>query len=226
MLDSLLTSTAQTTGLSLQAIVISLLAALVSGFAISQLYIHTNGQSHSSHLATTLVFLPAVLSVVIMLVGNNVATAFSLAGLFTIIRFRSAPGSSKDILFILFCVGAGLAYGLGLYGYGVLFTLVMAAVLASLTKTGYGTAAHQLQLKIVTPDDMNSQETFGRILGQHCSSFALERIGTKDLGSVYELVYAVSLNQDSGHKQLIDEIRRHNGNMNISLANRPSNYEF
>ena len=226
MLDSILNTTSQATGLSLQAVVISLLLAVVSGIAISQLYIRTNGQSHSSHLAMTLVFLPAVLSVVIMLVGDNVATAFSLAGLFTIIRFRSAPGSSKDILFILFCVGAGLAYGLGLYGYGLLFTILMGIVLAALTAFHYGATAHQLQLKIVTPDDMNSQDTFAKVLEKSCSSFALERIGTKDLGSVYELVYAVSLTDDTNHKQLIDEIRRHNGNMNISLANRPSNYEF
>lgn len=226
MLDSILNTTSQTTGLSMQAIIASLLMAIVSGFVISQLYIRTNGQSHSSHLATTLVFLPSVLSVVIMLVGDNVATAFSLAGLFTIIRFRSAPGSSKDILFILFCVGAGLAYGLGLSGYGLLFTVAMAIVLMGLTAFGYGAAAHQLQLKIVTPDDMNSQEIFAKVLGKHCISFTLERIGTKDLGSVYELVYAVSLSDDANHKQLIDEIRRHNGNMNISLANRPNSYEF
>lgn len=226
MLDSILNTTSQTTGLSMQTIIISLLMALLSGFAISQLYIRTNGQSHSSHLATTLVFLPSVLSVVIMLVGDNVATAFSLAGLFTIIRFRSAPGSSKDILFILFCVGAGLAYGLGLGGYGLLFTATMAVVLMCLTTFSYGAAAHQLQLKIVTPDDMNSQEIFTKVLGEHCISFALERIGTKDLGSVYELVYAVSLSEQANHKQLIDEIRRHNGNMNISLANRPNSYEF
>jgi len=226
MLDAIFNTTAQTTGLSIQSIVISLTLAVISGLMISQLYIRTNGRTHSSHLATTLVFLPAVLAVVIMLVGDNVASAFSLAGLFTIIRFRSAPGSSKDILFILFCVGAGLAYGLGLGGYGILFTLIMCLILAVLTAGRYGATRHQLQLKIVTPDDMNSQKIFADVLTKHCESFALERIGTKDLGSVYELVYAVSLSDKADQKDLIDEIRRHNGNMNISLANRPSGQEF
>lgn len=226
MLDTILTNLNPAAALSLPSLLLSLAVALVSGIAISLLYIKTNGSTHSTHLATTLVFLPAVISVVIMLVGDNIAGAFSLAGLFTIIRFRSAPGSSKEILFILFCVGAGLAYGLSLYGYGLLFTLIMASVFLALHKARFGQAARRYQLKIVTPDDMNNHDVFAGVLERYCRAFTLERIGTKDLGSVYELMYAVTLSSDTERKDLIDDLRRHNGNMNITLTNGADTYAF
>lgn len=196
-------------------------AGLATGLLISWLYIRTNRHNYSQSLAWTLVFMPAVIGPIIALVGSNIAAAFSLAGIFTIIRFRSAPGSARDILLILVCVGAGLAYGLGLYLYGAAFTILMAAAQLILHATNYGQGKDsQLQLKIVAPDSSNNEEIFAGVLARHTASFSLNRIGTRDLGSVYELVYDVELPKDGERKRLIDELRRHNSNMNITISNR------
>ncbi len=220
MLDSLLAASSSG-GAALSAGVPAVAAGLVTGLLISRLYIYTNRSSYSQSLAWTLVFMPAVIGPIIALVGSNIAAAFSLAGIFTIIRFRSAPGSARDILLILFCVGAGLAYGLGLYVYGAVFTVMMAVAQLVLHAVNYGQGSgSQLQLKIVAPDSSNNEEIFAGVLARHTASFALSRIGTRDLGSVYELVYDIELPKDGERKGLIDELRRHNSNMNITISSR------
>lgn len=222
MLEALFSTTTES-GVALGSGVFAILAGLVTGLLISWLYIRTNRHSYSQSLAWTLVFMPAVIGPIIALVGSNIAAAFSLAGIFTIIRFRSAPGSARDILLILFCVGAGLAYGLGLYLYGAVFTVLMAAAQLILYAMSYGQGkASQLQLKIVAPESSNNEEVFAGVLKKHTSSFELNRIGTRDLGSVYELVYDIELPKDGERKSLIDDLRRHNSNMNITISNRAS----
>lgn len=221
MLDSILNTATSTGTISVVAVVGAVVAGLLTGLFISWLYIYTNRHSYSQSLAWTLVFMPAVIGPIITLVGSNIAAAFSLAGIFTIIRFRSAPGSARDILLILFCVGAGLAYGLGLYLYGIVFTVMMGIAQLILHTTKYGEGKNrQLQVKITAPDSSNSEEIFAKVLGDHTSSFELSRIGTRDLGSVYELVYDIELSDSSNRKALIDELRCHNSNMNITIADR------
>ncbi len=220
MLDTIL-STTTTSATTLGAGALSVALGLASGLLISWLYMRTNRHSYSQSLAWTLVFMPAVIGPIIALVGSNVAAAFSLAGIFTIIRFRSAPGSARDILLILFCVGAGLAYGIGMYLYGIIFTILMAGVQLTLHATGYGQGKNsQLQLKITAPESSNNEEVFADILSSHTASFQLDRIGTRDLGSVYELVYNIELSHGDDRKTLIDELRRHNSNMNIVISSR------
>lgn len=226
MLSTMLAATSSTAS-SLSAVMVSMAIALVTGLLISWLYIKTNPQNYSQSLAITLVFMPAVISTIIMLVGENIATAFSLAGIFTIIRFRSAPGSAKDILLILFGVGAGLAYGVQLYLYGIIFAIVMAAVQFALYKANYGISSNEkLRLKIVAPDTSNNEAIFAKILSKHTASYQLDKIGTRDLGSVYELVYIIEMSKDQDRKALIDELRRHNGNLNISLNNGAVEHAF
>ncbi len=104
-----------------------LLSSLAVGFVISLLYIVTHKKTgYTPSYAVTLVMLPAIIAVIIMLIGNNVARAFSLAGAFTIIRFRSAPADPKDITYVFFTLAAGLALGLGFVGYAAIFTLALA----------------------------------------------------------------------------------------------------
>ncbi len=227
MLDTVLnTSGAATTG-SLTAVVLSIVIGLATGMVISLLYMWTNKQSYSQSLAITLVFMPAVISTIIMMVGENIAAAFSLEGIFTIIRFRSAPGSAKDILLILFGVGAGLAYGVELYMYGIVFTVCMALAQVVLYMTNYSKTRHeQLQLKITAPDSASNEQTFADILRQRTSAHQLDYIRTRDLGSVYELVYTIELARGSERAPLIDELRRHNSNMNISIGNRETTNVF
>jgi len=141
-------------------------------------------------LPLTIVILPAVISVIILLVGSNIARAFSLAGAFSIIRFRSVPGDPKDIAYVLFALAAGLACGMGYLTFGFLFTLVVCLVMLILNaiKFGQGKTTGKL-LKVMIPENLDYENALEDVLNQYTVSHDLVKVKTTDLGSLYELVY-------------------------------------
>ena len=134
MLETIISST---TGESftLTNTLLVIVSSIVLGLAISLVYMKTNKKSgYSSGFSITLIMLPVIISIIILLVGNNVARAFSLAGAFSIIRFRSAPGDPKDISYIFFTLAVGLACGMGYIGYGVIVTVILCIIMIVLDK--------------------------------------------------------------------------------------------
>ena len=117
------------TEMTVDSAVTTILIAVLMGFAIAFTYFKTQEKNFQRSLAVTLLMLPAILSVIILFVGSNIARAFSLAGTLSIIRFRSAPGDPKDIGFIFFDIAAGLACGVGLYGYGAIFVVILCTMI-------------------------------------------------------------------------------------------------
>jgi hypothetical protein len=158
-----------------------------------------------------------------LLIGSNIARAFSLAGAFSIIRFRSAPGDPKDIAYVLFTMAAGLACGVGAFGYGVLFTIILCVLMFVLSKVKYGARkAEQKQLKVTVPESLSYEEAFGEVFRQFGVAYELKRVRTTELGSLYELVYGVTLGQSVNQKELLDAIRCRNGNLDVSLTMTPT----
>lgn len=222
MLDSLFTTASSTTESTLTVghSLIALLAAFAVGILISLVYMrtHKNG-SPSQSFALTIVILPAVISVIILLVGSNIARAFSLAGAFSIIRFRSVPGDPKDIAYVLFALAAGLACGMGYLTFGFLFTLVVCLVMLILNAIKFGQSKTTGKLlKIVIPENLDYQNALEDVLNQFTVSHDLVKVKTTDLGSLYELVYQVTTRDDRKEKDFLDELRCRNGNLNITLV--------
>lgn len=203
-------------------VLIVLISSLVIGFAISLIYIATHKKTgYTPSFAITLVMLPAIIAVIIMLIGNNVARAFSLAGAFTIIRFRSAPADPKEIAYIFFTLAAGLALGLGFVGYAVIFTLVLAAALFILETVKYGVPkTEHFILKVTVPEDLNYQDLITDILKEYSTSYRLKKVKTVDFGALFEVVYYVELKTGIDQKEMIDKIRTRNGNLNVQLVFR------
>lgn len=219
MLDQILATT-QSESLTFNATIAIILSALVLGFCISLVYRFTHrGQVYTDGFSVTLIMLPAIVAMIILLVGSNVARAFSLAGAFSLIRFRSAPGDSKDIAYVFFSLAVGLACGMGAIGYAGLFTAILCGVILLLRsiRFGHGEAAG-MQLKIVLPEDMDYQDAFDAILQQYASAYRLVRVKTTDFGSLFELTFDVTLKDKINTKDLIDQLRTRNGNLNIVLA--------
>lgn len=218
MFDSIFNALSSDTTVTLSGLLIALFTALVLGLAISAVYQKTKRQSTSNgSFALTLVILPVIITVIILLVGNNVARAFSLAGAFSIIRFRSAPGDPRDIAYVLLCMAVGLAAGMGFIVYAVLVTLIVIITLIVLDLTSFGSAKlTERLLKITLPENVDP-EVLEPALSTYTERAVLERMKTTDLGSLYELTYAIRLKDDSNAKDFIDELRCHNGNLNISL---------
>lgn len=203
--------------------IVTMFAAIVLGAVIAFTYYKTQSREfYQQSLAVTLCMLPVILSVIILFIGSNIARAFSLAGTLSIIRFRSAPGDAKDIGFIFFDIAAGLACGVGLYGYGALFVLILCSVFIILKKTkAFENKETQKLLKITIPEDLNYQGAFDDILAKYTKNHSLIKIKTTDLGSLFELVYSVCMLPDQNEQDFINELRCRNGNLNIILSLAP-----
>ena len=147
------------------------------------------------------------------------ARAFSLAGAFSIIRFRSAPGDPKDISYVFFTLAVGLACGMGYVGYAALFTMVLCGVMVVLDVMDFATPkSNSMQLKIIVPENLNYEELFDDVLTKYTASWKMERVRTKEFGALFELTYRVNIKGDASRKKFIDELRCKNGNLNISLG--------
>ena len=226
MLDSItaaLTSTGTATLATVPDAFIAMGLSLIFGLIISLCYLKTNRSMASLHgFAVTLIMLPVILAIIILFVGNDVARAFSLAGTASIIRFRSAPGEPKDIGFIFFALAAGLSCGVGMYLAGFVFTIFLSATVLILDKIRFGQKKNPPQtLKITIPEDLNYKDAFTDILEVNTKQYALKRVKTTDLGSLFELNYQVMLNEDTDEKSFLDELRCRNGNLSIVLTMAP-----
>ncbi|HHX17973.1 MAG TPA: DUF4956 domain-containing protein [Clostridium sp.] len=198
----------------------TLMVSFILGLIIAFTYIKTHAKGrYSQNFTHTVIMIPAIIAIIILFVGSNFARAFSLMGIFSIIRFRSAPGDPKDISYILFAAGAGLACGIGLLPYAILFTLMVCAFMYILSIINFGDKKIcTKQLKIVIPEDLDYQGVFDDVLLTYTSTHELRRVKTTDLGTLYELVYMVIMKEGANEKEFIDELRCRNGNLNITLS--------
>ncbi|CDM67274.1 hypothetical protein CM240_0095 [Clostridium bornimense] len=199
---------------------IVIFTSIILGVVICASYMKIHKEEvYSQGFTTTLIMLPVIISIIILLVGNNVARAFSLAGAFSIIRFRSAPGNSRDIAYIFFTLAVGLACGMGYIGYAIIFTVILCAVMFILNITKFTEPKTKMMtLKITIPEDLNFDGIFDDILNRYTTSWNISRIRTRDFGSLFEINYDLSIKPEINQKQFIDEIRCKNGNLNISLT--------
>jgi len=166
--------------------------------------------------------MPCIIAIIILLIGSNVARAFGLTGAFSIARFRSAPGDPKDIGYVFFAMAAGLACGVGVYGYAILFTVTLCILMVVLSKVNYGARkSSDKMLKIVIPEDLDYQGAFDDIFETYTYNYELKKVKTTDMGTLYELVYIVNMRQNAREKEFLDEIRCRNGNLNIILSMNP-----
>lgn len=190
------------------------------GLIVSLIYMLTHKKDgYTAAFVVTLITLAPIVAIVILLIGNNVARAFSLAGAFALIRFRSAPGDPKDIAYVFFSVVIGLACGMGYMGYAAIFTVVLSLVLLVLSLINFGEKTREIyDLKITVPENLNYVGSFDDLLGKYTDHAKIARIRTVDFGALFELTYRVTLKKDCDTKAFIDEIRTRNGNLKIVLG--------
>lgn len=226
MLDSLLTAS-EAMPVTLPNLLMGLIAALLLGALIS--FTHTKSQNSGSLLdnfAVTLIMLPAVVAMIIMLIGSDIARAFSLAGAFSIIRFRSAPGNPKDITYVLLSMATGLAIGIGAPLYAFVFDILLCTVLIMIGKFKSSKNIEQNHKLVITiPEDMDYNNGFSEVLDKYTAAQTLVGVKTAALGSLYQLTYHILLKDVTASKEMIDAIRIRNGNLNISLTILPDDIE-
>ncbi len=219
MFESIFAASA-TESLSFSGMLAALGTSLILGLVISLVYLNTHRQEgYSTSFLITLIMLPAIICIIILLIGNNVARAFSLAGAFSLIRFRSAPGDPKDIAYVFFTLAVGLACGMGFLAYGAIFSLILCLVMIVLHYTGFGKVkADVMQLKITIPESLNFQGLYDDILSKYAETWKQKQVKTTDFGTLFQVVYYITLKSGINQKQFLDELRCRNGNQNISLT--------
>ena len=173
--------------------------------------------------AVALAILPAVVQVVIMLVNGNVGAGVAVAGAFSLVRFRSAPGTAREIAVIFLAMAIGLATGMGYVVLAVLFFLVAGGLLLLLTLLNFGGSdPAERVLRITIPENLDYDGLFDDLFAKYVRSFSLEKVKTTNMGTLYELQYRIVLKNDRVPKAFFDELRCRNGNLNIVCSRESS----
>lgn len=212
------------TVLTWQSVLQVVLTASFIGLVISLVYLLTHKkEGYSQAFCVALILLAPIVGMVILVIGNNVATAFSLAGAFALVRFRSAPGDPKDIAFVFMSVTMGLACGLGYWLYALMATAILCVIILILHFTNYaGKKKSNYMLKITVPETLNYVGAFDEVLGKYCDSFRMERVKSVDFGALFEISFNVVLKDEKQIRLMMDDLRALNGNLKIMLTTEVS----
>lgn len=167
-------------------------------------------------LAVTLAILPAVVQAVIMLVNGSIGAGIAVAGAFSLVRFRSAPGSAREIAAIFLAMAVGLATGMSYVVLAVLLFVILAGVMLALTALRFGQRGDAARiLKITIPEDLDYDGLFDDLFERYTTVHTLEKVKTTNMGTLYELHYRINLRQEPVSKSFLDELRCRNGNLTI-----------
>lgn len=200
-------------------ILIGIIAGLIIGFG----YKIGAKQKYSKNFHLTVTILPAIVAVLISIIGSDIAKAISIGGIFALVRFRSVPGDSKDILYVFFTMAVGLALGVNLYVAGIVLAVVITVVFVLFGALLNKTTAKNNYLKITVPEDLNFNNAFDDLFTKYLSKSELSNVKTTNMGTLYTLTYDIQMKNDSEVKSFIDELRTRNGNLNIVVGNSEEN---
>ena len=193
--------------------------SLVLGLVMAFAYMYRTRYTKS--FVVTLALLPAVVCVVIMMVNGNVGTGVAVAGAFSLVRFRSVPGTAKEICTLFLAMGAGLIAGMGYLGFALLFTAVMCIMFVLYNRLDFGTKKNAATFKTFTitiPEDLDYSGIFDDIFSEFTTSHDLVRVKSTNMGSMFKLTYNVMLRDVTREKEMIDKIRCRNGNLEIAVS--------
>lgn len=192
-------------------------AALVLGLAISCTYQKTG--KVSTGFARTLVILPVLVCVVMICVNGNLGASVAVMGAFSLIRFRSLQGTARDIAYIFLAMSVGIAISVGQPLYAVVITVLVCLVMALLSVIKFADKPNnERELRITIPEDLDYNDIFDDIFARFTKEVKLVRVKTTNMGSMYEITYRVELLDERQIKEMIDEIRVRNGNLNVVLG--------
>lgn len=209
MLNSILSAQ-----ITLPQFLICELTAMVLGFGTALIFLARD--KHTNTFSQSLALLPGVVTLVIMLVNGNIGAGLAVAGTFALVRFRSAPGTAKEITGLFMAVAIGLACGMGYVGVAVVFFVLMAIYVLVLGTARFGEESiKHRHLKITVPENTDYESLFADLLDKYTSSHELSKVRTTNMGTLYELHYRVVLRDPGQIREMIDEIRCRNGNLNI-----------
>ncbi len=209
--------------ISITDFITCLFVSLIIGVLMTLAYMYRTRYTKS--FVVTLTLLPAVVCVVIMMVNGNVGTGVAVAGAFSLVRFRSVPGTAKEICTLFLAMGAGLIVGMGYIGFALLFTVIMCIIFVICNRLDFGTkknAAIFKTLTITIPEDLDYTGAFDDIFSEYTKSNDLIRVKSTNMGSMFKLTYNIELRDALREKEMLDKLRCRNGNLEIVVSKQES----
>lgn len=213
MFESILSSS-----LTITSCLVCFVVSIVLGFIIA--VVHNINKNSNKNFLVTLILLPLIVNVIIMMVNGNLGTSVAILGAFSLIRFRSTPGSSKDLLSIFLAMAVGLSTGMGQIYFALMFTFIACGLIVLLEKTNILSGYNSKILKIVVPEDLDYEGIFDDVFNKYTDKSELLKSKTINMGSLYELEYRIVTKNGIKEKDLIDDIRIKNGNLKVMLSNQ------
>lgn len=205
--------------LTMQNGLLCTVVSVVLGVLIAVIYMQQG--NYSKNFVVTLAMMPVLVQVVIMMVNGNVGTSVAVLGTFGLVRFRSVPGTSREIANIFFAMAVGLATGMGYLTFSVAMVVVIGGMFLLLGKTSFGERKYnEKDLRITIAEDLDYTDIFEDIFAEYTSKSSLEQVKTTNLGSMYELKYHITLKDAKKEKEMIDQLRCRNGNLTIICGKR------
>ena len=196
--------------------IIYIAVALGLGIVIAASYMFKTKTSRS--FLATLTLLPALVSVVIMMVNGSIGAGVAVAGTFSLVRFRSAPGTAREITAVFLAMATGLICGMGHFVYAGIFTAIICVAMMLLKVTGFGDSKDEKELHITIPEDLDYEGVFDEIFDKYTSERKLISVKTSDMGSLFRLKYTVTIKNGMSEKDFIDKLRVRNGNLPIAVC--------
>jgi hypothetical protein len=163
-----------------------------------------------------------------MMVNGNIGTGLAVAGAFSLVRFRSVPGSAKEITMLFLAMGTGLLTGMGYIGFGFVFTVVMSVVIAFYNRFDFGTQKNMLRYKtirIAIPEDLDYTNVFDKVFEVYTDKYELVRVKSFNMGSMFRITYNLTMKKDANEKEMLDMLRCRNGNLEITISKQDNSVE-
>ena len=201
-------------------------SAFICGMIAAIFYAFRN-EKYTHSFITTVAILPPIVTVVILVVGNNIGAGIAVAGAFGLVKFRSAPGTAKEIVFIFLTMSAGLLAGAGYVGYSIVFTIsigIIYTIYNTIRLNNKNKHYSTRILKITIPEDLNYSNLFDDLFSKYTLNYRLSRVKTMNMGSMFRLTYEITMKDMDQEKEMIDAIRCRNGNLEVSISDYQSKY--
>lgn len=201
--------------------ILCMISGVILGLLVTLFYMYKT--KYSKSFIVTLTTLPASVAMIIMMVNGNVGAGVAVAGAFSLVRFRSVPGTAKEIGAIFIAMAAGIAIGMGYIAFAFLFVCLISGSNFFLNSTSFGSIKESSRLLNITiPEDLNYTDIFNDLFEKYTTNLMLNEVKTTNMGSLFKLSYTFELKDVSLEKEFIDELRIRNGNLNITVCKQIS----
>lgn len=204
--------------LTIETMLVILLTAVILGILTALVFLFKS--HHSSSFAFTLALLPVAVSLIILLVNGNLGAGIAVAGAFTLVRFRSLPGTGREIAALFCAMAMGLALGMGYIAAAVIFFAIVAAFTLTMTLLRFGApTTRERLLRITIPENLDYNHLFDDVFKQYRVCAAMERVRSVSMGTLFEVYYHLTFPSGEVPKAFMDALRTRNSNLSIIIGN-------